>query len=109
MSENSPCYPLPPFSIIVEQVAVVCFHVFVGDMLELILSAYISARSIIFCWRYLPIVLSSVFCTSLICRVFVIYDVSCLLDACLPQAVAHDGCCLVSGGVDLICALLAIF
>ena len=50
----------------------------------------------------LPIVLPSVFCSSLICRMFVIYDVSCVLDACLPQAVAREECCLASGGVDVI-------
>ena len=36
MSEYSPCYPLPPCSIMLEQVAVVCSHIFVGDILELV-------------------------------------------------------------------------
>ena len=67
---------------------------------------YIYLRGVAYlCWRYLPTVLPSVFCSSLICRVFVICYVFCLLDACLPQAVTREGCCLVSGGVDLICAL----
>ena len=49
------------------------------------------------------------FCSSLICSLFVICYLCYILEACLPQAVACEECCLVSGGVDLICALLALF
>ena len=50
-----------------------------------------------------------VYCSSLICRVFVMCHVPSFPDACLPRAVTCEECCLVSGGVDLICARLALF